>query len=102
MSFSDVVAGITSIKETHKLGATPQTSQALRGPVTRMERIASIDTSARYRTPLDSFFKYRHLLRTGDFLRTSSGASGYHFHELAPPPESLVSFFQMDHNRRKG
>ena len=44
MSFSDGVAAITSIKETHKLGATPQTSRALRGPVTRMERIASIDT----------------------------------------------------------
>ncbi len=44
MSFSDGVAAITSIKETHKLGATPQTSRALRGPVTRMERIASIYT----------------------------------------------------------
>jgi uncharacterized protein len=42
--FSDGVGEITSIKETQDLGATPQRSQPRPGPVTRTERIASIDT----------------------------------------------------------
>src|SRR5882757_5919371 len=58
MSFSDGVAAITSIKETHKLGATSQTSRALRGPVTRMERIASIDTLRGMALLLILFFKW--------------------------------------------
>ena len=43
MRFPDGADAITSIKETHKLAATSQKSQPLGGPVTREERIATID-----------------------------------------------------------